>query len=546
MGALLLRLRTWWETADRTQRVVTIFGSAFLALLMAGTFYFASKPKMGMAYGGLTPSDVGSIVGEVQKMGVPVESDLQGNVFVPTDKISEVRSKIAMSGKSPASGHMGNQDLSKLNSFSTPTVEREQIKTILEGELAQSIEAIEGVAKARVHITLGERSAFATNEKPSTASIFVQEKSTSGLGPDAAKAIATLVSRGVPGLELANVFVVDSAGRSLFDGSTATGSASQANEKLAAEVAEAARRERDLQSTFDATFGRGNTVVKVNLSMDFDKKSVNLTTDTPTKTPLVRETAKEEVAGGGSNAGSGGSPGLGTNSGSNNTTGGQNQGNAKGYTADQEYVEYGRKTSNEKTEKAVGEITNMAVAVMVNEGKADPEAVRGFLTSYLAAYKGAKGEVTEVKFDTTLDTEAKKAQGAAASQAQMQQIFSLLPILALVGVAFVVLKALAKTAKSSNVLVSALPGGGMVSHGSALAVAGGGSSHGARDPHAFEHSEVDALKAAIEAEEQGNVDELVQMKEKFNLPLEQLKKMATERPESVAMLMKSWMLEERR
>lgn len=45
MGGLLLRLRTWWETADRTQKVVTLFGSAFLVMLLAGSFYFATRPK---------------------------------------------------------------------------------------------------------------------------------------------------------------------------------------------------------------------------------------------------------------------------------------------------------------------------------------------------------------------------------------------------------------------------------------------------------------------------------------------------------------------
>src|SRR5688572_25279782 len=107
MGGILLKLRTWWETADRTQRVVTVFGSALLVILLFGTMMFASRPKMALAYGGLTPADQGKVVAEIQKIGIPVEYDLMGNVRVPSDRVAEAQAMLAKNGVAPASGHLG-------------------------------------------------------------------------------------------------------------------------------------------------------------------------------------------------------------------------------------------------------------------------------------------------------------------------------------------------------------------------------------------------------------------------------------------------------
>ena len=42
MGGLVLKIRQWWDTADRAQRTVTIGGGAFLALMIAVTLMFAA------------------------------------------------------------------------------------------------------------------------------------------------------------------------------------------------------------------------------------------------------------------------------------------------------------------------------------------------------------------------------------------------------------------------------------------------------------------------------------------------------------------------
>src|SRR5579862_6951954 len=107
MGGLILRLKTWWEVADRTQRMVAIFGSAFLVALLVGTFLFASRPKMALAFSNLDPEDTGTVAQEIETMGIRCDYDSQGNVQVPSDKVAQVKATLAMKGKLPKPGKSG-------------------------------------------------------------------------------------------------------------------------------------------------------------------------------------------------------------------------------------------------------------------------------------------------------------------------------------------------------------------------------------------------------------------------------------------------------
>ncbi|MEQ1822878.1 MAG: flagellar M-ring protein FliF C-terminal domain-containing protein [Fimbriimonadaceae bacterium] len=523
MGALLLKLRTWWETADRTQRAVTLFGGTFLVFLLVGTYYFASRPKMVMIYGGLTNAEAGTIQGEIRKMNIPVDSDAQGNVFVPSAMVNEVQSKLELAGKGPSSGHLGNEELGKFNAFMPPSVEAERLKAMLEGELARTIESIDGIASARVHITLGDKTPFAQDKKPASASVMVHEKAGMGIGAGQARAIALLVSRGTTGLTPENVFVVDSAGRSLYDGTENSSLTTKANEKVTTETAEAQRRERDLQAAFDASFGSGSTLVKVNLVMDFDKQTQSSVKISPKAKPVFEEKSSETMPTPSANAAA--AP-------ANANTNPQQTAKDGKYEGIKQRSEFATDTVKTDTVKAVGSISQMSIAVLVNSDKIkDSAPVQAFLKTYTAANPGSTAVVTEAKFDTTAATEAKKAADAVGASNKMQQVFSLLPIGALLLVGFMVLKGLAKTAKSQTVRVQALSDGSLVQQQSSLPQSIGGGSE-----VLMSLDEGDVLSEQTIAE----------LKERVNLPLEQLKKMATNRPDSVALLIKSWMLEEAR
>lgn len=561
MSGLFLRIRSWWETADRTQKVVTIFGSTFLALFLFGTFYFASRPKMSLVYGGLSPADQGRVVTEIQKLGIPVDQDLAGNVSVPSDKVSFVRSTLAASGAAPVSGHSGEADLGKLNLMSSTSVEQAQLNAIRQGEVASQIEMINGVSAAKVLISGGERSAFASEDNPPSASVTITEQPGVDLSGSPAKAIASMVAKSIPGLSVKNVTIVNQDGISLFDGSEVDGTGATYSNKIQAQEREARRIKRELQPLLDR-FGAGATVMTVHVEMDFDKKHERKVDVQAGTNPIQKVSASETMKGSGSSAG--GPAGASGNIGAPGVPGPPSE-NDKSYTNKQENVVFPHTETVTETERAPGTITKLLISVLVDEEKVpDPDLVRSVVQGYLPSDKLQSGEygvtVTAAKFDPSANKALEAAVAASGGRERTQQMLSLLPIVALILVAVIILKGVSKVAKSQNVLVHALPGGQSFVAAALPPSAGPDDEYAeaeGQDPTAaaiamLEQAPRPKKKKKVQQDwEEDDDDEPMHVRigrinEKVNVPLEQLKKMARERPEAVAMLLKSWLIEETR
>lgn len=534
MGGIFLRIRTWWETADRTQKVVSIFGSAFLVILLAGTFMFASRPKMALLYGGLTPSELGRVVQEVQRLGIEVDYDLAGNVRVPSDKVAQAQATLAQNGASPTSGHLGAESLDKMGLGISQGVEEARLMAINQGELAKTIEKMSGVAAARVFLSPAKKSSFAVEDEPATASVFVTQKSGGELGPEQAKSIAQMVSRSATGLSMRNITVVNQDGQTLYDGDDEAGKLGGFATKGDAEYAEAKRVKRELQGALDRAFGAGNTLVTCRIEMDMDVTSIKKDTPIASESPVTTASTKETMA-----------PDKASGSATSSTVG-----KDVGYSGEIKHEDYGQGTIHEERTPAKGKVLSMALSAFVNSESKSVKAgdVQKFLDAYIAPMKaGATADkftssVISTAFDKKAAEDLKKAGDAAATSDRMQQIFSLLPIVALVAVAFLVLKALGKAAKSStNVVVQALPGGRVA--GGQLALAAGTSGAAPTGGGTAAGNEVLARIQEAQLQDEVEVGSIV---DRLNVPLEQIKKMSHEKPTVVAMLLKSWLLEDGR
>lgn len=551
MGVLLSRIKDWWQGADRTQRLVSVFGSLFLLALVGFTVHLAGKPKMEPLFAGISPADQGNVVAELQKNGIQVEIGPQGAVLVPTGQIDQARMALAMADKLPSSGPKGSEWLESLNSFSTPAQEREKIKAAKEGDLARSIGLIPGVASALVHINFGKDSPFADEAVEPTAVVNLRETGTDGLDPRAGKAIARLVQMAIPGLKSSNVSVL-SSGRLVFDGQEQESSEGLASQKLETENAEAKRREADLQRRLDVAFGPGNTVAMVQLELNMDAVNQDKT---------ERELGDKKVTGEATEVlGDGTSLASPVPSGSDAnmptapvSAGGPGTSSKTSYTSTQKTMDYPTTETRTSTRKAAGTLQTMTVSVIANSTKIkDAAPVQAILDDYLGSKKGQPGysaSVQSVPFDTAAQDAEKKSAAAAAGQAQIQQLVSILPIAALVFVGFMVAKSIGRI--PGRTLTMALPDGGTIrvpASGPALESTASLPERALTSVEELAQSEPE-LAEALSAMGIHSIDETVDVeaiRQRIDLPLEQIKKMAREKPQAVAMLLKGWLLEDRR
>ncbi|WP_343550769.1 flagellar basal-body MS-ring/collar protein FliF [Pantoea sp.] len=96
---------------------------------------------------------------------------------------------------------------------SSQFVQNVRLRRSMEGELAQSIMALDSVEFARVHLGISESSSFVLSNKPnSTASVVLRLKYGRQLSDEQVAAIVSLVASSVPGMKAEQVSVVDQKG----------------------------------------------------------------------------------------------------------------------------------------------------------------------------------------------------------------------------------------------------------------------------------------------------------------------------------------------
>ena len=111
--------------------------------------------------------------------------------------------------------------------ISSPLEERARYVWALSEELAATINLMDGVVKARVHVVLPERSDTGDTTQPAAAAVFIKTRAGANL-QSALPQIKQLVSNSIPGLEAERVTVVLVAAQPLVPGEAAAPGASAA------------------------------------------------------------------------------------------------------------------------------------------------------------------------------------------------------------------------------------------------------------------------------------------------------------------------------
>jgi flagellar M-ring protein FliF len=531
--------------------MVTLGGIAMLGFVLFVAVMFVIRPHYVTLFANLTDQEQSAVAMDLQSMGIDAKFDRPGTIEVPSSDKDSARVRLAAANKLPkAQGQWGLGELNSMPFGVTPSVEQERLKAIAEGEIGKSIEAMDGVQQARVHLTLPTKSVFTQDQQPATASVSIVEAADADIGAAQGRTIAFLVKNAVDGLELHNIVVVNQHLKTIWNGADeGDDGIGGAEKKTDMDTTVSKQRARELQALLDGAFGAGAAIVTVHADVDMDPQKSSSVERTPTGASAV-QTSSEQVSGGGSKT-VGGPAGLASNApgAPGAVTGSNGSGNYTGQTQTKENLYSETQT---ETTKAVGSIKAMAVNVVVDSSRvSDPAAVESVLIGDLgdkikldAAGKPLPNQaytfkVTAVDFDKTAAKEAAKAEAAAASQARIQQIISLLPIAALLLVAAMVIRQIAKFARSSQISQLALVDG-----------LDGNGSMGALTEGQNLSNLLAQIQQSSESDHHLRVEEtpleVEDIKNRVHIPLEQLKKMAQERPALVAMLIKSMLLEERK
>ena len=373
MAAWKERFLELWNRYSKTQRAIAIGAIvAILAAILGISFWYGSKPDMVPLYTNLETKDAGDVVNNLREIGVQykVEEGRRGTtVYVPATQVHDVRLELATAGLPRGNKGFELFDDSKLGV--TEFQNKINYLQALQGELTRTIEHLDSVDKARVHIVLPEDSLYKKNEKPATASILLMLKPETTLTTPEVKGIVNLVSHSVQGLAPENITIVDDKGNILNKNDDDALEQQNAQNLRTLNQIEMTKRVRDhiqqnIQTMLDKTLGEGNAFVRVSVELDFDDRKIDRQTFTPVvdESGIIRSQQDISESYNGESNMPGGPAGM--------------QANIPGYVAEDRNAnaEYERKEStknyeiNEENQKIIsspGSIRRLTVAVLVSD-----------------------------------------------------------------------------------------------------------------------------------------------------------------------------------
>jgi flagellar M-ring protein FliF len=218
-GLTLSRLRDAYAAASPARKL--LWGVVILLLLALPLALFwmdAQAPReYRVLYAKLTDKDGGEVVEALERLQIPYRlTEADGLVEVPADQLHIARYKLAAQGlprgDKPATEAPGPR-------FGlSPFQEQLGYQRNLEAELARSVQSVEAVESARVHLALPRQSAFLREQIPPSASVLVKLKAGAQLSEEGVEALRQIVAGGVPGLGTGQVSVVDQSGALLAAG----------------------------------------------------------------------------------------------------------------------------------------------------------------------------------------------------------------------------------------------------------------------------------------------------------------------------------------
>lgn len=359
MNQILDRFGKIWGQATFAGRASIVGGTAVILISVVGVAIWSSTPDYKLLRDGITPVMAGEIVSALDSNGIPNKLNYSGNgVMVPTSRWNEANVAIAsISGSQDTPGAKGSSG----GLFGGGTHGHFDSVRMKEASLKKSIESMQAVKSAEVHLAIPEPSPFRSKRQPPSASVVVEPHAGLAISHETATSIVHTVSKAVEGLDPKRVSLADTDGRLI--GNMVSDDPSTVRRRYIENIESTlALKAEDLLT---ANLGRNRAVVRVTVEVDefIDKTTTKQQIDPSAKVTLLeRITSSDQKGLASSNGGVAGSnannpTNLQTTTGANQPISGKSEMNESTY-------DYARETQETRT--IGGQIVRMSISATVD------------------------------------------------------------------------------------------------------------------------------------------------------------------------------------
>ncbi|QIQ41687.1 MAG: flagellar basal body M-ring protein FliF [Buchnera aphidicola (Microlophium carnosum)] len=253
----------------KNSRVLIILLTAAVITAVSVSIWIKS-PEYQVLYNHLSNEDGGAIINELNQMKIPYQfTNVSGQISVPKNKVYEIRLHLAENNL-PRGGGVGFELLDKEKFGVSQFNEQINYQRALEGELARTIQRIQAVKSARIHIAFPKSSLFLQDKNTSSASVILELQPGQSLNTGQINAILHLVSSSISNLSVENITIVDQLGRLLNQTSLEYDQVNDLQFKYSEDI-ESRYRNR-IKKILEPLVGIGNVYAQVTAQIDFNSQ----------------------------------------------------------------------------------------------------------------------------------------------------------------------------------------------------------------------------------------------------------------------------------
>ncbi|MEC2053801.1 flagellar M-ring protein FliF [Peribacillus psychrosaccharolyticus] len=270
------KANAFWEGKNKKQKFWFLGISLILILGIIVAFTLSNRTNLVPLYSDLTPSETGGIKENLDGRGIESEvADNGTTIMVPEESVDTLKVELAAEGI-PDSGNIDYSFFGQNAGLGMTENEFNVLKLdATQTELANLIKKIDGVQDASVMITIPDDGVF-VNESTEKASASIVLKTKSGYQFEEAqvKSLYHLVSKSVPNLPTDNIVIMNQ-NFEYFDLKNDENLQAGTNFTTQHEIKKEIERDiqRQVQSMLGTIMGRDKVVVSVTADVDFTQEN---------------------------------------------------------------------------------------------------------------------------------------------------------------------------------------------------------------------------------------------------------------------------------
>jgi len=253
-------------------RALPLIGFIAVVGLAIAAWAALREPPQRDLFRGLPDADKAAVTAALDASNIVYALD-SGTGAITVSEDDYYNAKIALAAQGlPKSAPSGDDMISSMPMGASRAVENEKLRAAREIDLARSIEALDAVVSARVHLAVEPPSIFIRDRNEPAASVVLHLQQAARLPESQVQAIVHLVASSVPGLSPDNVSVVDQNGRLLSSNGEGAGGMEEAERQLKVKESVEDRYRRQLVALLTPVLGADNFVAEVSADVDFTER----------------------------------------------------------------------------------------------------------------------------------------------------------------------------------------------------------------------------------------------------------------------------------